>query len=558
MFAFRRLRPLAGFALGLVLLHVNAVSGQSPGSEHTATVDAKFRVAGTVVSATTGTPLAQARVSIIDVTNRSNRQSMLTSEDGHFEFNRLRAGKYSLGAQRRGFIAAAYDQHGPYLTAIVTGAGLDTDDLIIRLAPAAMLAGQVVDESGDPVRHAKVSLFLEDHREGFGRIWISSVSTDDRGSYEFAELIAGTHRLAVEATPWYAVHPSRMAGGETLPPAVDASLDVAYPTTYYADSTNPDQATPISIKDGDHLQIDIHLTPVPALHLLVHVPETGGFILPVFQERVFGSSEFHRDAGVQMVSRGVVELTGLPPGGYRVRMVGPTRQPQQSVDVNLDNDVQELNTSAGEPTSTIIASVRVQNEAKLPQHLYIGLLDSERRMVVSGPVDSKGDARIEGIPPGKYSVRSYTYLPPAWPGKGYPVAGIAYEGSEIPGHTLNVTPGASLAISVSLVGGGVNVDGFAKRAGKAAPGATIVLIPKDPESHEELFQFDQSNLDGSFELRNVIPGTYTVIAVENGWGPDWVQPGVHTRYLQHGQTLTVDDRSRGSIQMPEAIEVQPR
>ncbi len=132
------------------------------------------------------------------------------------------------------------------------------------------------------------------------------------------------------------------------------------------------------------------------------------------------------------------------------------------------------------------------------------------------------------------------------------------EGSEIPGHILTVTPGSSLVVSLFLISGVVNVEGFAKRAGKAVPGATVVLLPKDPESHEELFQFDQTNLDGSFQFRNVTPGLYTVIAVENGWGLDWVRPEVLARYSPHGQALTVEDGSRRAIHLPDAVEVQPR
>jgi hypothetical protein len=104
----------------------------------------------------------------------------------------------------------------------------------------------------------------------------------------------------------------------------------------------------------------------------------------------------------------------------------------------------------------------------------------------------------------------------------------------------------------------VNVEGFAKRAGKAAPGAMVVLVPKDPESHRDLFRRDQSDQDGSFSLRSVVPGSYTIVAIENGWDLDWSRPGVIAHYAEHGKTVTVLGGTQGSMHVADAVEVQPR
>jgi len=46
----------------------------------------------------------------------------------------------------------------------------------------------------------------------------------------------------------------------------------------------------------------------------------------------------------------------------------------------------------------------------------------------------------------------------------------------------------------------------------------VALVPKDPESHLEMFRRDQSDLDGSFVLPRRDPGSYTIFAVEDAWG----------------------------------------
>ena len=60
----------------------------------------------------------------------ANRES-LAVRPGKFEFNGLAAGKYSLVGAKRGFVTSAYDQHDQFSTAIVTGAGLETEALIL-------------------------------------------------------------------------------------------------------------------------------------------------------------------------------------------------------------------------------------------------------------------------------------------------------------------------------------------------------------------------------------------------------------------------------------------
>jgi len=57
------------------------------------------------------------------------------------------------------------------------------------------------------------------------------------------------------------------------------------------------------------------------------------------------------------------------------------------------------------------------------------------------------------------------------------------------------------------------VEGVAQRSGKPAPAAMVVLVPDDPEANLELFRRDQSDLDGSFALAQVVPGTYTILAI---------------------------------------------
>src|SRR5579862_4244306 len=132
----------------VVLLGLPSGSLRAQQSSQAEAQTAQFRIAGTVVSATGGAVLARSRVTIRNVKDPKDIQFLLTGEDGHFEF-RVQAGKYGLEGAKRGFISADYDQHEQFSTAIVTGTSFDTENILLKLAPSAVLVGKVLDESGD-------------------------------------------------------------------------------------------------------------------------------------------------------------------------------------------------------------------------------------------------------------------------------------------------------------------------------------------------------------------------------------------------------------------------
>jgi hypothetical protein len=86
----------------------------------------------------------------------------------------------------------------------------------------------------------------------------------------------------------------------------------------------------------------------------------------------------------------------------------------------------------------------------------------------------------------------------------------------------------------------------------------VVLVPNNPDMNRDLFRRDQSDLDGTFSLRDVVPGNYTILAIENGWDLDWSQPGVISAYLKRGRTIEVGSQPGSTMRLPEAVEVVSR
>lgn len=511
------------------------------------------RIAGRVVNARAGDALARCRVTIADAKNQRKMQSVIASDDGRFEFH-VPAGKYSLSGAKRGFISAAYNQHEQFSTAIVTGADLDTENLVLRLAPNAMLTGRVLDEFGEPVRNAQVMVYRRQHLEGVARTSLfRSAMTDDQGRYEATPLDQGTYFVSAKASPWYAIHPTSADGAGNSPAQVDSSLDVAYPVTFYGDGTESDGASPIAVHGGDRLEADIHLNPVPALHLMFRGPEeaTGGIAFPALQKPIFDGEEPVQASMIRKVADGLYELTGVPAGRYTIGSTDSNGHSHEPTAVDLSGDG-ELDLASGRPTSQIKLAVQIEGASTLPS-LRIILRSSKGRPEYGQMVDAKGEADFSDVIAGTYDILAASST------QRYSVVRVASEAGIISGHSLNVPAGASLTIALSLVGGSVTIEGFAKRDGKAVSGAMIVLVPKNGEADRDRFRRDQSDLDGSFSLSGVIPGSYTVIAIsEDGWDLEWSAPAVLSQYLKRGQTIEVGDRSTPVMRLADAVVVQAK
>ena len=512
-----------------------------------------YRVSGTAVSKIDGHPLGRARVVLADAKNAQNFRAIITGEDGRFVFPSVPAGKFSLEGRKRGFIPAGYDQHDQFSTAIVTGAGLDTEHLVLKLAPNGIIYGKVLDEAGDPVRAARVTLYYDDHSEGVNQIReINGQFTNDLGAYEMSSLSPGTYFLAVTAKPWYAVSPPPDAGGGNsatqAQPAADRSLDVAYPVTYYGDVSDSDSATPIPVRGGERLEADIHLNPVAALRLRFHVPgdEQHGYTMPQLEQHLFEGSTFINPTNSNIVSPGVMEVDGIPAGRYDVRLQGPSAALQVS-GVDLTSEGQDVDTSNAEAFSTVKMTVQTPDLLKAGEMLA-GLRSHRKTGMKAARVDSKGEAEVQQVPPGDYEVFLLGR-------RRYFVSRVSADGAEVSGRHVTIAAGSTPSISVTAFAASVVVEGVAKRAGKPFAGAMVVLVPKDVEGNRDLFRRDQSDLDGTFSLRDVAPGSYTLVAIENGWDLDWSQPGVIAVYAKHGRSIEVSNTPGKALRVNSPVEV---
>ena len=154
-----------GARLGAILVVAAALCGCFVHAQSTAQTK-RFEITGVVINSVDKSPVSRCHLtaSLIGHGGFGNRQSPAPNNGfdcdarGHFMVTVPSAGSWRLTASARGYVSQAYDEHQFFSSAIVLTAEAPTKELEFRLSPEATIVGQVLDEAGEPVRNAQVTL----------------------------------------------------------------------------------------------------------------------------------------------------------------------------------------------------------------------------------------------------------------------------------------------------------------------------------------------------------------------------------------------------------------
>jgi len=548
----RQLRGASAAALLVIFACVGIAAAQqatrSPAAE-TRSATATFRISGKVVDSHTGAALARCSVQIAGVKDREAPVTVTSAEDGSFSFNDLPLGKYSLTAERRGYLAQSYEEHDQYSTAIAVGPGLVSENLIFKLTAEAVLTGTIIDEAGEPVRSAQVRLFQDRDTDGIRSTQQQhAVNTDDRGAYEIPDLRPGAYFLVVTGHPWYA-HRAQQGDGNSGGDANEAqSLDVAYPTTFYPGVTDQDEATPIPVKGGERLEANLTLAAQPAMRLRLNLPRgDGNHFSVMLNQTIFGQVE-PQPAQMVFNSDGPIEVDGVLPGHYDVTLSQFTQGQGKSETKHFDADVgsgsSELSEESAVGEITVTGTVSYAG-GKLPVSAGIGLRAAQGHRQYGSPVSDKGEFSISA-PPGIYEVVGEI--------TDMYVAGVKASGASLNGRMLALKAGDSPKLEIVAGKGFGEIEGTALLGDKPASAVMVLLAPEDPKNNQILFRRDQSDSDGTFDVLNIVPGRYRLLAIERGWELEWANPAVLQGFLAKAVPVEV----KPGDHLKKTIEVQGR
>ncbi|MDR3734189.1 MAG: carboxypeptidase-like regulatory domain-containing protein [Acidobacteriaceae bacterium] len=523
-----------------------------------------YRVAGHIVSAVDGHPLQRATVQLLNDKQQPEAYTV-ADEDGSFVFASVKAGLYLLQGSAHGYVSSLYEEHDGYSTGIVTGGGVDTESLVLNLTPESELSGRVTDEFGDPVRRANMALYRENISAGETRTTrVGGAQTDDLGEYEIGHLQPGRYYLSATATPWYAIHP-QPAGQEPARPTnaigvVDSInpslLDVAYATTFYPDGTDSSAADAIPLSPGEQRSINLRMYAKPAVTVILPRGDVkGGF--QFLLRKVFDDLE-PVSAPLRVSSTMPTEyaFTAVPPGEYVVKPV-PSYPGANARMVNLNlnaggaADV-EVKATDGQEMGNVKVLMRTSAGENQPSNLRFSLVSLVGHKEVWFDLNEKGEAEIGGILPGDYSFQMTLGSPQHY------VKSVSSGDQILPDKHVHVVAGETVPVTVVLGIASGKIRGFAKKDGRLASGAMLLLLRTEEIAHPEFFRLQQSDLDGSFWFSDIPPGKYTLLAIEDGWNLQWRLEGALSPYLTLGTSVIVPDSGATAIKLSEPVTVQER
>jgi hypothetical protein len=276
-------RPLIVLAMLLALQAPFAAQPQIPG---------KSSVDGVVVRATTGEPLAGARVTLARAaaslsasmpsagvaataaigasggaavltsspsvsagapTPAPALPSVATDRDGRFVFDNLEPGLYSLQVMRNGYARQSYGQRvadGP-AKAISLTAGQSMKNIVMRLVPAGNLSGVIRDAAGEPQTGVPVQLLRAAYDSSGQRTFqlAGSAKTDDRGEYRLYWVTPGRYYMSagMSSGPNRPLNPNNAAASPNEIPGQ------SYMLTFYPGVQDGRAAAVIDVNPGVEL-----------------------------------------------------------------------------------------------------------------------------------------------------------------------------------------------------------------------------------------------------------------------------------------------------------------
>jgi hypothetical protein len=260
-------------------------------------------------------------------------------------------------------------------------------------------------------------------------------------------------------------------------------------------------------------------------------------------QRLFDGTEIPVTGQTMQKENGEFEISGIAPGQFEVTMQSYGKDPKSwTQTVNLAGD-SEISVTGNASTGTVSGTIQLDGQA-LQQQAFIQFQSSNSAQSFGAQVAANGEFTVAQSPvkPGIYEVSVFNV-------PGAIVGSLAATGAKVVGRTVEISGTGPVQLTVILARRLGVVNGTALRNGKPASGAMVVLVPSNLEKNNSLFRRDQSDSDGTFTLPSVLPGKYTLLAIQNGWDMEWSNPAVLLPFMKEGESIEVPPDGKLQVQV---------
>jgi Carboxypeptidase regulatory-like domain len=502
-------------------------------------------IRGRVVAADTGQPLRKAQVRIFAPELRENRLAT-TDGDGKYEFKEVKAGRYTVNASKGSYVGLAYGQ----TRAFEPGKPLEISDgqlvekVDFALPRGAIITGRVIDEFGEPLPDAMVSVQRYQNIGGQKRLVPAgrTAMTNDIGEYRLFAIPPGQYYLQASL---------RMMG---MP--ADTDDRAGYAPTYFPGTSNMAEAQRVTVRLGQVINdmnmalLSMRTARVTGTAVDSHGrPLTGGIMaLPKSDSMLmmFGPPS-------QIKPDGSFSLGGLTPGDYVLQTNGPPGSDYASMDLTINgDDVTGVRLAAAPP---LTVSGRLVVDPAAAQSLQasairIAISPAQVGMPMFGftppsPVNDDLTFEAKGRP-GKMRVVLANPMP------GWAIRSVRYRGTDVT-DILELRANDSITdVDIELTNRLTDVSGLVTSAkGTKVTDYTVVVFPQDRDKWTvpRYLRLTRPDQDGRYKVNGLPPGDYHLIALDYVDSTDWSDPefldGVRTR----ATPLTIGDGEIKSLDL---------
>jgi len=510
-------------------------------------------ISGTVLQANTRAPLKNVEVALVrtpsgdlgendDESSSAPELTVKTDEKGHFEVSKLAPGPYFIKASRAGLMLKSHHRLDVVLVNLEAGKSQTLDLLML---PTAVIAGQVLNEEGEPMQHVSVMAMRYQYTTAGRQLThAATASSDDEGRFRLFGLQPGSYLVSASPLGGGGFAGGMMAFAGTSNSAAPSNKNqTAYTTTYYPNELSPEHATPVVVKTGDAGQANFTLTRVRAYSVSGTVaglpaaksendkPDENFRMIMAMKEGSF------MPASMAFAGKdSSFKFSALPAGRYKIVAMGAGGDNSAgSADVVVESsDVTGVVIGAQSSLRELTGQVRAEGDAKPDlSKLYVVIApetDPENEIDDSGigmvggffggpngvaQVKKDGSFKVSLAP----SVKPYNVALTAGGGlEDWYTHKVLFGGKDV--LEAGFKPGegqvAPLEILISNKGSGIEGTVLDKDQ-KPFPGADVVAFPTDPKlrKHSDMAQSATADQQGRFRMRGLRPGEYIVFAMED-------------------------------------------
>ena len=524
-------------------------------------------ITGRVVAAETGRPVKRARV----VAAGAGRPFTATTDDqGRYRLTGLPSASYTVTATKTGFVAAIFGQR----RVMRPGTPLELADaqqlsgIDLRLARGGVIAGRILDEDGEPLAQAMVTVLRQQYVRGEKQMTpVGADQSDDRGQFRVFGLPPGDYYV------------SATAGGverlfRQLIPAAgqgeEAPDSTGYAATYHPGVIAPTEATRIRLAAAQEIttvEFGLQLVVLSTVRGVV----SGGapanvMLLPEGSAAGGGGGRGGRGglgalggaiggalrgqmlrAGTQ--ADGTFSIPNVTPGRYTIiaRAGDPQGPGSTAVQPLLVAGEEVIVSLSPAPGVAVSGTVTLEAEGiAAPKGLAgfrvtalpLGAVAALPRAVRPASAGEGGEFTLDDVVPGHYLLRGVA--PQGWTMKA-----VYVDGRDATDQAIEIKSATLTGVNVIFTNRLTSLSGVvrdAKASGSA--GLTVVAFSADdalwfPQSRH--IQTARSGADGAYRLNALPAGDYLVVAVDDIEQGEWFDPAFLEQMRERAVKVTLGE-----------------